>query len=756
MRKYFPDKFIAATTEFTTKEKHVPAPYFRKRFHFTKGKTAEIRICGLGFYELYINGVNVTKGRLAPYITNPDEALYYDDYDVTSYLTDGENVIGVWLGNGMQNNPYGDIWDFDKAAFRSAPKFAMAFYEDGEIAFESDTSFVTKPSPIVFDDLRAGEHYDARLEIDGWNTLNVDDSDWQNAISAITPTGEKKLVESEPILVHREIAPVSVKKTPSGKYLYDFGINFTGVCRLKIKGERGQEIRLTHGEIVLDGELDLRNVINVDIGPREGYDHCDWYTLKGEGVETYTPRFTYHGFQYVEVQGLTDEQATLDLLTFEVMHSAVKKRGEFLCSDEIANVIQESTQRSDLSNLFYVPTDCPHREKNGWTGDIALSAEQMLVNFAVEKTLEDWLFSVRNAQDDRGAIPGIVPTGGWGFAWGAGPNWDDVLFEIPYQTYRYTGDVKIIQDNLVAMKTYLRYMETKKNEEGLFEYGLGDWAQPKSHFQFTTPTEITDSIKCADMCDKAAKMAKLVGDEEMAAYAQGLAEEIRKAIKKKYIQDGKLTITEQTALAYALYYDISKEDEETLRGQLLERIAQDDEVFTTGVLGARVLFRVLSDMGQGDLAYKLITQNRYPSYGYNVIRGTRTLAEQFYPLSARGWEREDGQKHDSLNHHFWGDVSAWFILRVAGIQINPDFYRPDSVVIAPDFLDGLTFAQGKIAHRKGDVFSRWERVDGGAIKLIVIIPQGVEGILRLPIGYVCENQALCEGEQEIIVSKREK
>jgi len=306
------------------------------------------------------------------------------------------------------------------------------------------------------------------------------------------------------------------------------------------------------------------------------------------------------------------------------------------------------------------------------------------------------------------------------------------------------------------MKNYLCYMETKKNEDGLFDYGLGDWAQPKSNFQFTTPTEITDSIKCVDMCDKAAKMAKLVGDEEMAEYAQSLAKEIRTAIKKKYIKDGKMTVTEQTALSYALYYEISKENEAALRAQLLERIAKDGEVFTTGVLGARVLFRLLSDMGQGDLAYKLIVQNRYPSYGYNVIRGTRTLVEQFYPLSQRGWEREDGRKFDSLNHHFWGDVSAWFILRVAGIQINPDFYYPDRVEIAPDFIDGLTFAQGKVAHRKGEIFSRWERVDGEVIKLSIVIPQGVDGILHLPIGYGCDNEILCAGRQEIIITKKEK
>ena len=222
----FPNKFIAGTQEYTTIEKHVNAPYFRKKFAFAKGKSAKIRICGLGFYELYLNGKNITKGRLAPYISNPDEVLFYDDYDVTDKLEDGENVIGVWLGNGMLNAPYADVWDFQKAAYRSAPKFALAFFVDEEIAFESDESFLTKPSPITFDDLRAGEHYDARQETKGWNTLACDESDWLPAIAVATPKGIKKLVEAEPILTFEEIKPISVVKTPKGAYLYDFGINF--------------------------------------------------------------------------------------------------------------------------------------------------------------------------------------------------------------------------------------------------------------------------------------------------------------------------------------------------------------------------------------------------------------------------------------------------------------------------------------------------------------------------------------------------
>ena len=737
----FPNKFIAGTQEYTTIEKHVNAPYFRKKFSMAKGKNAKIRICGLGFYELYLNGENITKGRLAPYISNPDEVLFYDDYDVTDKLADGENVIGVWLGNGMLNAPYGDVWEFEKAAYRSAPKFALAFFVDGEIAFESDESFLTKPSPITFDDLRAGEHYDARQETKGWNTLECDECDWLSAMAATAPKGIKKMVEVEPILTFEEIKPVSVVKTPKGAYLYDFGVNFTGVCRLKIKGERGQEIRLSHGEILNNGELDMTTLGFDHFSGRELYNQCDWYTLKGDGEEFYTPRFTYHGFQYVSVEGLTDEQATLDLLTFEVMHSDVKKRGNFYCSDEILNSIQESTQRSDLSNVFYIPTDCPHREKNGWTGDIALSADQMLANFSLEKTLEEWLFNLRQTQDQDGVYSCVVPTAAWG-AGGGGPDWDDALFETTYQIYRYSGNKQVIRDNLDAMKRYLHFMQIKKNADGLFTYGFGDWCQPKHDYEPTTPRELTGSIKCINICEKTARLARIIGREDVAALADEMALEIRKSFKAKYIQKGRSTVEEQTALAYILYYDIV-EEKESLQKQLLEIIARDGEVFTTGVLGARTMFRVLSDMGESDLAYKLIVQPRYPSYGYHVLRGATTLPEHFYELKAEGWQQKDGTRHDSLNHHFWGDVSAWLICYVAGLKINPYANDYNYVEIAPNFVSALTFAESEFIHEKGKIVSRWERVDGG-IRLRICLPSGIRAKLILPKNYESDGLAKCE------------
>lgn len=747
----FPKNFIAATEEYCDFNREVNAPYFRKTFLFRKGQTAKIRICGLGFYELFVNGENVTHGKLAPYISNPDQALYYDDYDITAHLREGKNAIGVWLGNGMQNAFGGALWDFDKAAFRSAPKFALAFWADDKLLFESDESFLTKSSPITFDDLRAGEHYDARLETPRWAEVELDESDWRHALKARTPSGTARRKIAEPVRVFEHISPLSVVKTPKGGYLYDFGINYTGVCTLRVRGKRGQTLRLTHGEVVLNGELDQRNIVCGNVNVHDGYEQCDRYTLKGEGEEVYTPRFTYHGFRYVYVEGLEEEQATLDLLTFDVMHSDVRTRGSFRCSDEIANRIQESVVRSDLSNLFYIPTDCPHREKNGWTGDVALSAEQMLLNLDVKKTFEDWLFSVCRAQNEAGAIPGIVPTGGWGFAWGAGPNWDDALLETTYQVYRYSGDEKVVQENLPAIERYLRYMQTKINAEGLTAYGLEDWAQPNFTGTYRTPLEVTDTLKCADMCDKAAALAAVVGNVELQTYASALAKGLRASFTKKYIKDGKCTVAEQTAIACALYYHASEKDEESLRRQLLEVIRRDGGTFTTGVLGARVLFRTLSDMGECDLAYTLITQDKFPSYGYHVRRGAHTLFECFHPLKEGVMQRENGLPVDSLNHHFWGDVSAWFIAYVVGIKVNPTFFEPNSVEISPCFPSQLSFAEGSFEHENGDVRCRWEHTDEG-IRLRVTLPKGLRTTLRLPQGYVCDGE-LYSGENALLVRK---
>ena len=440
----FPKSFIRASEAYNTFEHHVPAPYLRRAFQADHEAKANVIITALGFYELYLNGERITKGRLAPYINNPDDLVYYDTYEVT--LRAGENVLGVWLGNGFTNNPGGHIWDFDIAAFRAAPQMALCLtYTDksGEAhCIESDETWRTESSPLLFDDYRFGEIYDGRLEIPGWNTIGFDDSAWKFAERAPQPRGEKRLCTAEPIDIVNELKPISVTKTEKG-YLYDFGINTAGVCRLCVRGELDQRIELRHGEHLKDGLPDVENIwFKREHWARDlEYVHKDVYTCRGDGEEVYTPAFTYHGFRYVLVSGITEAQATEDLLTALEMHSLLEERGGFSCSDETANKLQQMTRQSDVTNFYYFPTDCPQREKNGWTADAALSSEHILLNLGAEKSYREWLRAIVKAQDNNGALPGIVPTSGWGFAWGNGPAWDSVLIELPYRLYQYRGDL---------------------------------------------------------------------------------------------------------------------------------------------------------------------------------------------------------------------------------------------------------------------------------------------------------------------------
>jgi alpha-L-rhamnosidase len=352
--KRFPRSFIRTGKEFSTKESGVAAPLFRKKFLITpeireKICHAKIIIGACGFYEIYFNGANMTKGILAPYISALDDLVYYDEIVVTDSILVGENLIGIWLGNGFMNNPGGSPWSFEKAPWRGAPSFAMELHislTDGEtICICSDESFVTAPSPILFDDYRIGEVYDARMEKEGWNLPEYDDKEWKKAEPAPTPRGEAVLCTAEPVKQIGEYKPVKITKLEGG-CLFDFGMNSAGVSRLKIEGKPGQKIVLHHGEDLQDGKLNLRNTTcdpNMET-------NVDVYICRG-GVEEYQTRFAYHGFQYVYAEGLTEDQISEDTITYIEMHSDIRERGGFSCSMERANRIQEATRRSTTSNF---------------------------------------------------------------------------------------------------------------------------------------------------------------------------------------------------------------------------------------------------------------------------------------------------------------------------------------------------------------------------------------------------------------------
>lgn len=731
----FPQQFIRAGYSYADYDRPVPAPYLRRSFFLDSTPScAEITVTGLGFYRLFVNGLEITKGPLAPYISAPDDLVYFDRYDVSGMLWQGENVIGLLLGNGMQN-PYGGyVWDFDKAKWRGAPmtalRFTAAFLNGEDFFLESDTSFRTHPSPLLMDELRSGEVYDARLEIPGWCAPGFDDSDWKNALPAPMPRGTFRFCEAEPIIVSEQMAPVSITACQDG-WLYDFGVNSAGRTLLRVEGEPGQKITTVYGEWFHDGVLDQNNINFGDRGdPRSHFVQRNQYICKGNGMEEYAPCFAYYGFRYVYVTGITPQQATPELLTYQVMHSDLEVRGGFSCSDETANLLQLFTRRSTLANFFYFPTDCPHREKNGWTGDAALSAEHTLLNLSPENSYREWLRNIRAAQDEHGALPGIVPTGGWGYEWGNGPAWDCVLTYLPYFTWRYRGDLEIVWENATAIFRYLHYLSTRINTDGLIAIGLGDWCPPGRRSEdYKAPLVFTDSVISMDIAQKAAQMFQALGLELEEEYAQKLAEKLRRAIRKNLIDFSLMTAAGscQTSQAMALYYNIFEPGEQAAAfARLLELIDDCGGHMDTGILGSRVIFHVLSAFDHADLAYQMITRPDYPSYGNWVVRGATSLWEEFQPESKVGVS--------SLNHHFFGDISSWFIQSVAGIVLNPtgdDFTRLD---ILPHFIQKLDHAEAFHYCFCGKIEVSWAR-DGEDVLLILEIPEGMHGSLCAPKGW---------------------
>ena len=755
--KAFP-RFICATREFGTYEHHIPAPYLRKTFVFDqKPQSAQIIVSGLGFYRLFVNGTEITKGFLAPYISNSDDMVYFDEYDITPLLTDGKNAIAAILGNGMQNCPGGGVWDFHLAKFRSAPKLALRLQADNTV-FDTDESWKCAPSPIFFDDLRSGCFYDANREIPDWNKPGFDDSAWQNAMFAETVRGECRICEAEPIRIQQEIKPVSVSENllrftdchyerrrsdsdgsvvmtgteyrtffgDTQGYLYDFGVNTAGVFRLKIKGQKGQRVILQAVEFLNpDGSSQS---YNFDKFYPAGYGQRDIYILKREGEEEFIPSFTYNGCRYYHVSGITPEQATPDLLTYLEMHSDLKETGGFSCSDDLINRLQEICMRSAKSNFYYFPTDCPHREKNGWTGDASYSAEYMLMNFAAEKSFAEWERNICKAMRDDGALPGIVPTGGWGFHWGNGPAWDRIVVYLPYYTYLYTGNRQIVSESAHAIQRYLDYLTKKTNENGLFAFGLGDWCPPaRDAGNYAVPLELTDSIMVMSICEKAAYLFGELQLPLQKAFAEALYAQTKANIRKSCIDFVSMTAEGacQSAQAMYIFYDVFEPGEKPAAfKRLLDFIAEKDGHCDCGYLGNRVIFHVLAQGGETELALNMITRPDFPSYAYPVLKfGSTSL-----------WENYCLEENASLNHHFFGDISNFFIKHIAGLQINPLRRNPNEFAVKPFFAKNFDHAEAYYTLPAGRVEVKWKK-DGDDVILSITMPENAVGKVVLPQGY---------------------
>jgi alpha-L-rhamnosidase len=690
------------------------APLLRKNFALDKKiKRATAYVSGLGYYELYLNGAKVGDHVLDPAFTRYDRRALYVTYDVTTQLRRGANAVGVMLGNGWYNYHVNNAWDFDNAPWRDKPKMifqlAVEFTDGTTSVIASDESWKYSTGAIRWDGLMSGETYDARLEKPGWDTADCDDSAWAAAKIVPAPKGILSAQTLPPIRVTETITPVTLTEPKPGVYVFDVGRNIAGTIRLRVRGAAGAEIKLRYGEMLHDdGTLDQQNisphVYNTEF-------QTDRYILKGAGVETWQPRFQYHGFQYVEVTGFPGKPLRTSLVAL-VAHTDLESAGSFECSNELLNKIQQATRASYLNNFHGHPTDCPQREKNGWTGDAHLACEAGLYNFNAIAAYEHWMRDFRDEQRDSGELPGIVPTGGWGYAWGNGPAWDSAGVLIPANLHLFCGDTRIIADQYDLMKRYVDYLGTRA-KSNVVAIGLGDWCPAKTK----TPEAITSTAYYHEDAAIVAWAATRLGRTDDATKYTALVGDIRLAFQREFPE-----LKTQTALACAIYQDML--EPARVRGvvdTLVAAVHASDNHLDCGILGTKYLLHALSDNGHADLAYKIATQTTPPGWGAWIERGATTFWES--------WQNWGGG--DSRNHVMFGDISAWCYKVLAGIRPDPAEPGFKHVLIKPEIVGDLKWVKARHDSPYGRIAVAWQR-DGSDVKLNVTIPPNTTATVFVP------------------------
>lgn len=704
-----------------------PAAYFRKQFDLNKEiASARVYIAVAGLYELSINGERVGDHMLDPMYTRFDRRNLYVTYDVTSQIRQGNNAIGVLLGNGWYNLQSTAVWYFDKAPWRGRPTFCLdlrIIYKDAsEETISTNNTWKTTLSPVLFNSIYTGEHIDARKAMPHWNEAGFIDTAWRNAIYRAAPSQNVTAETTVPIRIKAILPAVSVKKFNDTDYVFDIGRTIAGISSLKVQGPAGTVIRLKHGELLHpDGHVDQSNII-VHYRPTDDTDpfQTDIYTLKGDGAEFFIPHFNYKGFQYVEVTSSRPLTLTQNSLTGYFMHSDVPSAGQISSSDSILDKIWAATNASYLSNLFGYPTDCPQREKNGWTGDAQIAVETGLYNFDAITVYEKWLADLRDEQQPNGLLPNIIPTSGWGYDWATGPDWTSAIAIIPWNVYLFYGDDRLLHDCYDNIRRYVDHI-TDKYPTGLTDWGLGDWIPVKSQ----TPVEFTSTCYYYADVDILAKAAKLFHHEKDYEKYTALATKIKTAFNDKYLDKatGGYDRNLQTELSAALYWHlVPAQFIPKTAAALGARVRADSVKLDVGLLGTKTILNALSENGYNDLAYRLASDTAYPSWGHWMTRGATTLLEN--------WNIESSSDV-SHNHIMFGEIGAWMYKGLAGIY--PDTAAPGfrHIRLRPHIPKGLqSFVAGHNSPY-GSIISGWTTTKDGTIQYHVILPPGTTADLRL-------------------------
>ncbi|MFC3801133.1 family 78 glycoside hydrolase catalytic domain [Cohnella sp. GCM10012308] len=701
------------------------ASFFRKSFTIEKPvRSATLFATAFGAIELSINGSRVGEDYFAPEWTDYQTRVHYRTYDVTGMLHEGSNAVGSIVGEGWYS---GHIAWYGKNLYGEALRFMLQMairYEDGtEDTIVSDASWKESKGPILFSDFLMGESYDARLEHAGWNEAGFDDSAWRSPHVYGDFKGWITAQASPPIRVMEEKKPIAERKLASGAQLIDLGQNMVGWTRIELTGDRGSKVTLRYAEILdQDGSIYTDNLRTAK--------QTDTYILKGEGLESYEPKFTFHGFRYAEITAPADVKVTR--VTGRVIHNAMKKTGKLVTSDAGVNQLFSNIYWTQRANFISVPTDCPQRdERMGWTGDAQIFSRTASYNMDVAGFFAKYMTDIVDAQRKTGAFTDTAPFlkgfSDW-CTFVASAGWADAGVIIPWTMYSVYEDRRIVEDHYEAMAAWMDFL-IKMNPSLLrtdTQY-YGDWLSLNA----STPMDLFATAYFAYCAKLMAAMSEAVGKKEQAASYAELFEQVRSRFNEAFVgTDGRIAGETQTGYAMALFMELLPEEGRSkAAAHLISDIEQRGWHITTGIHGIKYLLPVLCEAGYEEAAYRLLLQETYPSWLYSINNGATTIWERW-----DGWTEEKGFQTpgmNSFNHYALGAVGEWMFRYMGGIDKASGTPGYKHIQIRPFLNDRLASVDCEYESSYGTIRSRWS-IEGGFAELQVTIPPNTKADIHIP------------------------
>lgn len=694
-----------------------PAPLLRKTFQVKKDlESARVWISGLGYYELSLNGKKVGDEVLVPNQTNYDHRsglmertvpvednftqykVMYLSYDLTDQLQEGENALGVILGNGFYNAD--QHWVKGYGSPRLLLQMHLSYKDGTQDIIVSDPSWKVSKSAIVSDMIYQGEHYDARLEQEEWNTANFDDSQWEQAVLRKKPYGRLMAQNGPSDRVMERLQPKKIEALGEGRYRIDFGEEISGWVRLNhVEGPAGQRI-------------DIRYICESTMGSNS-------YTLKGKGKESYATRFTWYVFREVEISGWPGELKEGQVIA-EAVYSDVKQTASFECDNDLINTIHRIWRRSETDNMHgSVQSDCPHRERSAYTGDGQIVCNMVMETYDARAFYNKWLDDMRGAQNpETGYVPNGAP---WQPGCGGGPAWGAAINIMPWSFYWHYGDKQMLEQYYPHMVAQLGFMRQMVDEEGVMEMkdpcrwkNLGDWVAPGP-----LPNTAMVHTYFYWLCNKLTSYAAdALGKYDEAQQLKDETERARQGFMKRFWNEEEQGYGPYGGNVFALSMGVDEDRLELVRQALRKVIEANDNHLDTGIYGTRLLFETLANHGMVDLAYQIINQRTQPSFGWWIEQGATTT-----------WEQWDG--HNSRNHPMFGGSLVWLQRCLAGVRLVEGAPAYSQIIVKPIIPEGLNRASYQMETVRGLVGNSWKR-DGKCFEMTTTIPVGCTAYVYLP------------------------